>query len=215
HATRLTRASPPPPPPSPASGRGSAPRSRRRQLVTRFTASHGPLVPAKAGPRLRIWIPACAGMSGKSVGRAKAPTGGREAPPRRRAHAREKTIMSLRVACPRRSAKHAWATAKPPLPTLLVRNIIASNAPSPFRPVGGVAGAGGGGAHVHVPARRRRRARDQGRAARGRLRALLRQARRANLSPRKRRGPERVFRLAQPRQGIGGAPSPPPRPPAP
>src|SRR5262245_12780789 len=54
---------------------------------------------------------------------------------------------------------------------------LATHAPSSLRPVGGVAGAGGGGAHVHLPARRRRRARDQGRAARGRLRALLRQAR--------------------------------------
>src|SRR5262249_56581399 len=71
----------------------------------------------------------------------------------------------------------AGATAKPPLPTLLVRNIIASHAPSTLRPVGGVARAGGGGAYVHLPACRRRRARDQGRAARGRLRPLLRQAR--------------------------------------
>src|SRR5258708_545792 len=33
--------------------------------------------------------------------------------------------MSFRVACPRRSGKYAWATSKPPLPTLPVRNIIA------------------------------------------------------------------------------------------
>jgi hypothetical protein len=59
----------------------------------------------------------------------------------------------------------------------LPRNRI--HVPSALRPVGGVAGAGGGGAHVHLPPRRRRRARDQGRAARRRLRALLRQARRA------------------------------------
>src|SRR5262249_30555637 len=145
----------------------------------------------------------------------------------------------------------AGATAKPPLPTLLVRNIIASHAPSTLRPVGGVARAGGGGAYVHLPACRRRRARDQGRAARGRLRPLLRQARGAargngrevccnsqqtsgscvpspacgggtgwghsppphpspasggGSAPSARNGgPERVFRLAQPRQGVGGA----------
>src|SRR5439155_9560239 len=51
------------------------------------------------------------------------------------------------------------------------------HAPPPLRPVGGVAGAGGGGADVHLPARRCRRARHQGRAAGGRFRALLRQAR--------------------------------------
>src|SRR5262245_65445344 len=51
--------------------------------------------------------------------------------------------------------------------------------PSPVRPVGGVARAGGGGAHVHLPAGGCRRAGDQGRATGRRLRALLRQARRA------------------------------------
>src|SRR5215468_8258451 len=53
------------------------------------------------------------------------------------------------------------------------------HAPSPVRPVGGVARAGGGGAHVHLPAGGCRRAGDQGRATGRRLRALLRQARRA------------------------------------
>src|SRR5215470_6146296 len=128
------------------------------------------------------------------------------------------------------------------------------HAPSPVRPVGGVARAGGGGAHVHLPAGGCRRAGDQARATRRRLRALLRQARRAARSvcslpklgsfpspacgggtgrghatrfvrasspppppppprggggrPSKRGGrgrAERVFRVAQPRQGIAGA----------
>src|SRR6266436_123579 len=58
-------------------------------------------------------------------------------------------------------------------------NVFAPHVPPAVRLVGGVARAGGGGADVHVPTRRCRRARDKGRAAGGRLRALLRQARRA------------------------------------
>src|SRR5262249_58083831 len=84
------------------------------------------------------------------VGWAKAPTGWREAPPRRRAHAHEKTIMLLRVACPRRSAiiRVGNGGAAVAHPTRAQHHRI--HASSPLRPVGGVAGAGGGGAHVHV-----------------------------------------------------------------
>ena len=64
---------------------------------------------------------------------------------------------------------------------------------APRRPSRRVARAGGGGADVLVPARRRRRARHQDRAAGGRFRPRLRRSR-----PRR----ERLFRVAQPRQGI-------------
>src|SRR5262249_42585816 len=97
-------------PSSVASGRGSAPRSRRCQRTHSVHGIPGPLVPAKAGTQIanreRTALDSrLRGNERKSdVGWAKAPTGRRAAPPGRRAHAREKTIMSLRVACPRRSA---------------------------------------------------------------------------------------------------------------
>src|SRR5262249_4184609 len=97
-------------PSSVASGRGSAPRSRRCQRTHSLHGIPGPLVPAKAGTQIanreRTALDSrFRGNERKSdVGWAKAPTGRRAAPPGRRAHAREKTIMSSRVACPRRSA---------------------------------------------------------------------------------------------------------------
>jgi acyl-CoA dehydrogenase len=68
--------------------------------------------------------------------------------------------------------------------------------PSPLRLACRLARTGGRGADVHVPPGRRRRPRHQDRTAGGRFRPRLRRA-----------GARRVqlFRLAQPRQGIGGA----------
>src|SRR5262249_15544584 len=87
----------------------------------------------------------------------------------------QKTVMSP-VPSPRRTARIRVGNGE-----AAVAHPTKSHphAPSPVRPVGGVARAGGGGAHVHLPAGGCRRAGDQGRATGRRLRALLRQARRA------------------------------------